>query len=52
MGMVASLNLVVIELERCFLAKGGPFFIFKMDFFASIMGAVFTYFIILVQIKE
>lgn len=52
LGIASSLNLVVIELQRSFSAKGGPFFTFNFEFFAQIMGAVFTYFIILVQIKE
>jgi len=49
---VPYMNLIVVELQRSFSAKGGPFFTFSLEFFASIMGTILTYFIVLVQIKD
>jgi hypothetical protein len=50
LSVIPSLNLIVAELQRSFSARGGPFFNLNMELFLQILGAVFTYFIILVQI--
>ncbi|XP_059474613.1 uncharacterized protein LOC132196165 [Neocloeon triangulifer] len=44
--------LVALDLQRSFTVRGGPFFNVNLEFFASIIGVVFTYFVVLVQIKE
>jgi len=51
-SIIPSLNLIVVELQRSFSARGGPFFTLNLEFFATMMGAVFTYFIILAQMKD
>ncbi|KAF4525329.1 Odorant receptor 30 [Ephemera danica] len=50
-SFVPGMNLVANNCSRSFVARGGPFFTLSLEFFASLVGAVLTYLIVLLQIK-
>ena len=50
-ALVPGLHLVALDCRRCFVVRGGPFFTLSLEFFASVVGAVITYLVVLLQIK-
>ncbi|KAF4525332.1 Odorant receptor 26 [Ephemera danica] len=50
-SLVPGLHLVALDCSRSFVARGGPFFTLSLEFFASVVGAVLTYLVVLLQIK-
>jgi hypothetical protein len=50
-SVLLSLNLVAKENKR-FKVKGGPFFVLSFEVFITIMGAVLTYLVVLLQIPN
>jgi hypothetical protein len=51
-SLLPGYNLMVIDTQRTFIVKGGPFFTLNLEYFVSLMGAVLTYFVVLVQFKD
>ncbi|KAF4516858.1 Odorant receptor 20 [Ephemera danica] len=47
----AALMICSAATERAMPLPGAPFFALSLEFFASILGAIFTYFIVLLQIN-
>jgi hypothetical protein len=50
-SLVPGLHLVALECSRCFVVRGGPFFTLSLEFFASVVGAILTYLVVLLQMK-
>ncbi|KAF4525330.1 Odorant receptor 28 [Ephemera danica] len=50
-SLVPGIHLVALDCSRCFVLRGGPFFTLSLEFFASLVGAVFTYLVVLLQMK-
>ncbi|CAB3373131.1 Hypothetical predicted protein [Cloeon dipterum] len=48
--LVSVHHILLVETQRSFAVRGGPFFKLSLEFFATIIGAVFTYFMVLIQI--
>lgn len=48
-SILPGLNLVAQENQHRFVVRGGPFFVLGLEFFATIVGAVLTYLIVLLQ---
>jgi hypothetical protein len=51
-SVLPGYNLIIADAQRSFTVKGGPFFILSLEYFASLMGTVLTYFLVMVQLKE
>ncbi|XP_059478050.1 uncharacterized protein LOC132198192 [Neocloeon triangulifer] len=49
--VVPVVHFLSLDCQRSFSAVGGPFFTLSLEFFATVVGAFFTYFIVAVQIK-
>ncbi|CAB3378049.1 Hypothetical predicted protein [Cloeon dipterum] len=47
--IIPTLDLLAADAHRTFVVHGGPFFVLNLEFFAALMSAVLTYFVILVQ---
>lgn len=43
-------RLIVMDIDRNFFMQGGAFFTLNMEFFAAMLGLVFSYFVILIQV--
>ncbi|KAF4525331.1 Odorant receptor 27 [Ephemera danica] len=49
-ALVPGVHLIALDCSRSFVARGGPFFTLSLEFFASVMGAVLTYLVVLLQV--
>lgn len=50
--LVPCFNLVVVDAQKNFVVRGGAFFTLSMEYLMSLLGTVFTYFVVLVQIRD
>jgi hypothetical protein len=50
--LVPCYNLVIVDAEKNLIVRGGAFFTLNMEYLASMLGTVLTYFIVLVQIRD
>jgi hypothetical protein len=46
-----TLHSIALDCQRSFVARGGPFFTLSVEFFTSVVGAVLTYFVVMIQFK-
>ncbi|CAB3376462.1 Hypothetical predicted protein [Cloeon dipterum] len=49
--LIPVVHFLTLDCQRSFQVTGGPFFTLSLEFFASVVGVVFTYFIVAMQIK-
>ncbi|CAB3372203.1 Hypothetical predicted protein [Cloeon dipterum] len=47
-----TLHLLAADVQKTFVVHGGPFFVLNLEFFATTMGAVLSYLIIMWQVKD
>ncbi|KAF4525333.1 Odorant receptor 25 [Ephemera danica] len=50
-ALMPGVLLLALDCSRSFVARGGPFFTLSLEFFASVVGAVLTYLVVLLQMK-